>query len=48
MTSKGLFLSRPIDFYIMHTALVGGWADLMVLCELAIFDPFDAILDPNG
>ncbi|KAL4306300.1 hypothetical protein AHAS_Ahas16G0164500 [Arachis hypogaea] len=30
----------------MHTALVTGWAGLMALYELAVFDPSDPVLDP--
>ncbi|KAD4981957.1 hypothetical protein E3N88_18628 [Mikania micrantha] len=30
----------------MHTALVAGWAGSMALYELAVFDPFDPVLDP--
>ncbi|RYR41898.1 hypothetical protein Ahy_A08g038324 [Arachis hypogaea] len=30
----------------MHTALVAGWAGSMALYELAVFDPFDSVLDP--
>jgi photosystem II CP47 chlorophyll apoprotein len=32
--------------YIMHTALVPGWAGSMALYELAVFDPSDPVLDP--
>ncbi|MFQ6639974.1 hypothetical protein Gotur_017038, partial [Gossypium turneri] len=35
-----------LSVHIMHTALVAGWADLMALYELAVFDPFDPVLDP--
>ncbi|KAM0941025.1 Photosystem II CP47 reaction center protein [Dioscorea sansibarensis] len=30
----------------MHTTLVSGWAGLMALYELAVFDPSDLVLDP--
>ncbi|KAF4400799.1 hypothetical protein G4B88_004342 [Cannabis sativa] len=35
-----------ISVHIMHTALVAGWAGSMALYELAVFDPFDPVLDP--
>ncbi|KAJ3668343.1 hypothetical protein LUZ60_018186 [Juncus effusus] len=38
----------PVDcfLFIMHTALVAGWAGSMALYELAVFDPSDPVLDP--
>ncbi|KAL8267790.1 hypothetical protein R6Q59_001588 [Mikania micrantha] len=37
---------RLLSVHIMHTALVAGWAGSMALYELAVFDPFDPVLDP--
>ncbi|KAL8235934.1 hypothetical protein R6Q59_017015 [Mikania micrantha] len=37
---------RLLSVHIMHTALVAGWAGLMALYELAVFDPSDPVLDP--
>uniref|UniRef100_A0A803MQR2 Photosystem II CP47 chlorophyll apoprotein n=1 Tax=Chenopodium quinoa TaxID=63459 RepID=A0A803MQR2_CHEQI len=35
-----------ISVHIIHTTLVAGWAGLMALYELVVFDPSDPILDP--
>ena len=37
---------RLLAVHLMHTALVAGWAGSMALCELAIFDPSDPVLNP--
>ncbi|PHT34497.1 Photosystem II CP47 reaction center protein [Capsicum baccatum] len=37
---------RLLSVHIIHTTLVAGWAGSMDLYELAIFDPFDPVLDP--
>ncbi|GJX02963.1 photosystem II CP47 chlorophyll apoprotein, partial [Tanacetum coccineum] len=44
-----LVLNDPgwlVDVHIMHTTLVSCWAGSMALYELAVFDPFDLVLDP--
>lgn len=33
--------------YMMHTALVAGWASTMALNELAVFDTCDPALNPT-
>ena len=38
---------RLLAVHLMHTALLAGWAGSMALYELAIFDPSDAVLNPN-
>ncbi|KAJ0101028.1 hypothetical protein Patl1_04903 [Pistacia atlantica] len=35
-----------LSVHIMYTTLVAGWAGSMALHELAVFDPFDPVLDP--
>ncbi|KAI3877379.1 hypothetical protein MKX03_026436 [Papaver bracteatum] len=37
---------RLLSVHIMHTTLVSGWAGLMALYKLAVFDPSDPVLDP--
>ncbi|PHT28656.1 Photosystem II CP47 reaction center protein [Capsicum baccatum] len=39
-------LDQLLSVHIMHTALVAGWAGLMALYELAVFDPSDPVFDP--
>ena len=37
---------RLISVHIMHTALVAGWASVMLLYELIILDPTDPVYNP--
>ncbi|KAJ0009902.1 hypothetical protein Pint_33162 [Pistacia integerrima] len=37
---------RLLSVHIMYIALVAGWVGSMALYELAVFDPFDPILNP--
>jgi photosystem II CP47 chlorophyll apoprotein len=37
---------RLISVHIMHTGLVAGWSAVMLLYELIIFDPTDAVYNP--
>jgi photosystem II CP47 chlorophyll apoprotein len=37
---------RLISVHLMHTALVSGWAGLMLMYELIVFDPSDPVFNP--
>lgn len=37
---------RLLSVHIMHTRFVAGWAGLMVLYELIVFDPTDPVYNP--
>ncbi len=37
---------RLLSVHLMHTALVSGWASVMVLYELIVVDPSDPVFSP--
>jgi len=37
---------RLLSVHLMHTALVAGWAGIMVLYELIVVDPSDPVFSP--